>query len=117
MSWKSKKQDIVSHSPIEDEYRSMAFTAIKIFWLRRLLVDMSVALSKPTLMYCDNKSVIQIDHNSVFDEHIEHIEIDYQFTRNHLQHRTTTLQFVSSSLLIVDLFTKTHSIKYFAFLN
>jgi hypothetical protein len=77
---------------------------------------MGVPLSEPTPMYCDNKSAIQIAHNSVFHERTKHIEIDCHFTRHHLQHDTITLPFISSSLQIADLFTKTHSIKRFRFL-
>jgi len=78
---------------------------------------MGVFLSGPTCMYCDNKSVIQIAHNLVFHEHTKHIEIDYHLTRHHLQHGTITLPFVSSAMQIVDLFTKSHSIKRFHFLT
>ncbi|CAJ2651271.1 unnamed protein product [Trifolium pratense] len=116
ISWKSKKQDIVSRSSTEAEYRAMATTTSGIVWLRWLLSDMGVPLSKPTPMYCDNKSAIQIAHNSVFHERTKHIEIDCHLTRHHLQHGTITLPFVSSSLQIADLFTKTHSIKRFHFL-
>ncbi|CAJ2652486.1 unnamed protein product [Trifolium pratense] len=116
ISWKSKKQDIVSRSSTEAEYRAMASTTTEIVWLRWLLSDMSVALSEPTPMYCDNKSAIQIAHNSIFHERTKHIEIDCHFTRHHLQHGTITLPFISSSLQIADLFTKTHSIKRFRFL-
>ncbi|CAJ2641032.1 unnamed protein product [Trifolium pratense] len=116
ISWKSKKQDIVSRSSTEAEYRAMATTTSEIVWLRWLLSDMGVSLSKATPMYCDNKSAIQIAHNSVFHERTKHIEIDCHLTRHHLQHGTITLPFVSSSLQIADLFTKTHSIKRFHFL-
>jgi hypothetical protein len=116
ISWKSKKQDIVSRSSTEAEYRAMASTTTEIVWLRWLLSDMGILLSQPTPMYCDNKSAIQIAHNSVFHERTKHIEIDCHFTRHHLQHGTITLPFISSSLQIADLFTKTHSIKRFRFL-
>ncbi|CAJ2668756.1 uncharacterized mitochondrial protein AtMg00810-like [Trifolium pratense] len=116
ISWKSKKQDIVSRSSTEAEYRAMASTTTEIVWLRWLLCDMGVPLYEPTPMYCDNKSAIQIAHNSVFHERTKHIEIDCHFTRHHLQHGTITLPFISSSLQIADLFTKTHSTKRFRFL-
>ncbi|XP_058754773.1 uncharacterized mitochondrial protein AtMg00810-like [Vicia villosa] len=116
ISWKSKKQDIVSHSSTEAEYRAMASTTTEIVWLRWLLSDMGVILSEPTPMYCDNKSAIQIAHNSVFHERTKHIEIDCHFTRHHLQHGTITLPFISSTLQVADLFRKTHSIKRFRFL-
>ncbi|XP_058788410.1 secreted RxLR effector protein 161-like [Vicia villosa] len=66
ISWKSKKQDIISRSSTKAEYRAMASTTTEIVWLRWLLSDMGVILSEPTPMYCDNKSAIQLAHNSVF---------------------------------------------------
>jgi len=54
ISWKSKKQFIVSQSSIEAKYHVMASTIKEIVWLRWLLVDMRVLFSHPTPMYCDN---------------------------------------------------------------
>ncbi|XP_031257983.1 uncharacterized protein LOC116116020 [Pistacia vera] len=54
ISWKSKKQSIVSQSSTEAEYRAMASTTKEIVWLRWLLADMGISFSHPTPMYCDN---------------------------------------------------------------
>ena len=111
ISWKSKKQDAVSRSSTEAEYRAMASTTCEIVWLRWLLADMGVFLSSPTPMYCDNKSAIQIAHNTVFHERSKHIEIDCHVTRYHLQHGTLSLPFVSSSMQLADFFTKAHTLQ------
>ena len=58
ISWKSKKQPIVSLSSTEAEYRAMESTTNEIVWLCWLLADMEVFLSHPTPMYCDNKSAM-----------------------------------------------------------
>ena len=116
ISWKSKKQPIVSLSSTEVEYRAMTSTTKEIVWLRWLLADMGVFLSHLTPMYCDNKSVIQIAHNSVFYEQTKHIEIDCHLTRHLFKHGTFTLPFVSSSLQLADFFTKSHSVFRFHFL-
>jgi hypothetical protein len=116
ISWKSKKQYIVSQSSTEAEYRAMTSTTKEIIWLRWLLADMRVFFSHPTPMYCDNQSSIQIAHNSVFHERTKHIEIDCHLTRHHLKHGTIALPFVPSSLQIADFFTKAHSISRFHFL-
>ncbi|XP_048229512.1 uncharacterized mitochondrial protein AtMg00810-like [Ricinus communis] len=76
ISWKSKKQDVISRSSTEVEYRAMASTTCEIVWLRWLLVDMGVFLRQPTPLHCDNKIAIQIAHNPVFHERTKHIEID-----------------------------------------
>ena len=116
ISWKSKKQVVVSRSSTEAEYRAMASTTTEIVWLRWLLADMGIPLSSPTPMYCDNKSAIQISHNSVFHERTKHIEIDCHIIRHHLQHGTISLPFVSSSLQLADFFTKSHPVHRFHFL-
>ncbi|XP_042426160.1 uncharacterized mitochondrial protein AtMg00810-like [Zingiber officinale] len=77
ISWKSKKQDVISRSSIEAEYRAMATATCEIVWLRWLLADIGVFLQKPTALHCDNQSVIQIARNTVFHERTKHIEIDY----------------------------------------
>ena len=63
ISWKSKKQYVVSVSSTKAEYHAMASTTREIVWLRRLLLDMGVSLPSPSPMYCDNKSAI--DRKSV----------------------------------------------------
>ncbi|GKD42492.1 retrovirus-related pol polyprotein from transposon TNT 1-94, partial [Tanacetum coccineum] len=65
ISWKSKKQDILSKSSTEAEYRAMAVTTSEIVWLRWLLADMGVQITNPTSLYCDNRSAIQIARNTV----------------------------------------------------
>jgi len=57
---------------------------------------MDVPIFESNPMYYDNKSVIQIDHNLLYNECIKHIEIDCHFIPHHLQYETITLPFVSS---------------------
>ena len=115
ISWKSKKQAVVAVSSTEAEYRAMASTTREVVWLRRLLTNMGVSLPRLSPMYCDNKSAIQIAHNSVFHERTKHIEIYCHITRHHLKHGAITLPFVSSSAQIAYLFTKSHPVQCFPF--
>ena len=48
VSWKSKKQNFVSRSSAESEYRAMALSACKIMWLYQLLVEVGIKTLVPT---------------------------------------------------------------------
>jgi hypothetical protein len=54
ISWKSKKQFIVSQSSAEAEYRSMASTCSELTWLQYLLQDLHVSHPQAAQLYYDN---------------------------------------------------------------
>uniref|UniRef100_A0A2N9EUD9 Reverse transcriptase Ty1/copia-type domain-containing protein n=1 Tax=Fagus sylvatica TaxID=28930 RepID=A0A2N9EUD9_FAGSY len=107
ISWRSKKQHIVSRSSTEAEYRALADTTSELLALRWLLEDMGVTHSSPTVIHCDNRSAIQIAHNDVFHERTKHIEIDCHLVRHHLSAGILHLLPVSSSDQTANIFTKT----------
>ncbi|KAL4010616.1 hypothetical protein IC575_030118 [Cucumis melo] len=106
ISWRSKKQSVVSRSSTESEYRALADATAELLWLRWLLADMGVPQQGPTLLHCDNRSAIQIAHNDVFHERTKHIENDCHFIRHHLLSHTLLLQPVSTTEQPADIFTK-----------
>ena len=108
VSWHSKKQDVVSRSNTEAEYRALADTTCKLVWLRTLLADMDAPQPTPSSLYCDNCSTIYITHNDVFHERTKHIEIDCHIIRQHLKKGNLKLFSISSVNQHVDIFTKTH---------
>ncbi|KAF5459175.1 hypothetical protein F2P56_023153 [Juglans regia] len=66
VSWKSKKQSVVSLSSVEAEYRSMASTCSEITWHKYLLNDIWIHHSQPVSLYCDNQAALHIAANPVF---------------------------------------------------
>ena len=68
VSWKSKKQSVVSRSSVESEYRAMTQSACEIMWLHQLLVEVIIKTSVPAKLWCDNHIALHIASNPVFHE-------------------------------------------------
>ncbi|XP_013601192.1 PREDICTED: uncharacterized mitochondrial protein AtMg00810-like [Brassica oleracea var. oleracea] len=60
VNWKSKKQQTVSRSSTEKEYRIMALATCELLWLHQLLKDLKVTVCTSAKLFCYNKSAIHI---------------------------------------------------------
>ncbi|KAL0453988.1 UNVERIFIED_CONTAM: Retrovirus-related Pol polyprotein from transposon RE2 [Sesamum latifolium] len=66
ISWKTKKQSMVSRSSAEAEYGSMGTTACKLTWIFNLLLDFHIQANTPIPFLCDNQAAMHIVANPVF---------------------------------------------------
>ncbi|XP_026416688.1 uncharacterized protein LOC113312149 [Papaver somniferum] len=82
VSWSSKKQHTISRSSTEAEYRGLANAAAEILWLSCLFEELSVYLSLPCRLYCDNLGAGSLTANPIFHARTKHIEVDYHMIRD-----------------------------------
>ncbi|GAA0156306.1 transmembrane signal receptor [Lithospermum erythrorhizon] len=94
ISWKSKKQQTVSRSSPEAEYRSAANTVCELKWRCYLLKDLQVLIALPIQLHCDKKSAITMIGNPVFHERTKYIEIDCHLIRDHYKAGFTTPTYI-----------------------
>ncbi|XP_018499873.2 uncharacterized mitochondrial protein AtMg00810-like [Pyrus x bretschneideri] len=106
ISWSSKKQNTVSRSSTEAEYRAIATTATKIDWMKQILAFLQIDISIPSTMFCDNLSAIALTCNPVMHQRTKHIEIDVHFVRERIAKQLLHMEFVSSTKQFVDILTK-----------
>lgn len=106
ISWKSKKQDTVSHSSAESEYRDMGFAVHEIQWLVNLLTDFQVLQSQPVAFFCDSTAAIHIANNAVFHERNKHLEFDCYKVRELILKGLIKTLHVRTDNQLADVFTK-----------
>ena len=106
ISWKSKKQSIISRSSAEAEYQSMASTCSKLTQLRYLLQDLDVSHPQAAELYYDNQVALHIAVNLVFHERTKDIELDCHAIRDKIQDGSITTIHVASRYQLANIFTK-----------
>ena len=96
VSWRSKKQAVVSRSTAEAEYRAMAQGLSEMLWTRNLLKELKILKTSCVNVWCDNKSAINIANNPVQHDRTKHVEIDRFFIKEKLDAGIIKIEHVSS---------------------
>jgi hypothetical protein len=69
-------QPIVSRSSADAKYRTITNGVVEASWPRQLLQELHSPLTKSSLVYHDNVSVVYLSTNPVQHQRTKHIEID-----------------------------------------
>ncbi|GJY30360.1 ribonuclease H-like domain-containing protein [Tanacetum coccineum] len=106
LSWKSKKQNTISKSSTEAEYRALAFVTYEVIWVFKILKDLDCSNLLPVKVFCDNNLTIKIATNPIFHERTKHLKIDLQFVREKILAGVTKTKKIDTANQITDILTK-----------
>ena len=106
VTWRSKKQPVVSRSSAEAEFRALAQGICEGIWLKRLLDELEIPITGPIGMMYDNQSAIAIAKNPVHHDRMKHVEIDRHFISEKIEGHLISLSYVSSQHQVADILTK-----------
>ncbi|KAK1406226.1 hypothetical protein QVD17_41515 [Tagetes erecta] len=106
VSWKSKKQQTVSRSSAEAEYRAMCSATCELIWLKNILGELGIRVSLPVNVFCDNNAAISIAANPVFHDRTKHFDIDLFFLREKVAAGVIKTISIQSINQLADIFTK-----------
>lgn len=76
VTWRSKKQKIVTLSSVEAEFRGMTKGLCELLWLKRLLKKIGYTSQDTMNLFCDNKAAIATAQNPIQHYCTKHVEID-----------------------------------------
>ena len=106
ITWKSKKQKVVSLSSAEAEFRGIAKGITEIIWIKKLLRELHFPQKKACTLFCDNKAAISISKNPVQHDRTKHVEIERHFIKKKLEKKVISLPFMRSEDQLADILTK-----------
>lgn len=106
VTWSSKRQATVALSTVEAEYVAMSRCAQQMVWIHSWLNEVQVEYSVPGLLKGDNRGAIALTKNTKDHGKVKHIDIRHHYIRELLQSGAITVEQVSSSDNLADLFTK-----------
>jgi hypothetical protein len=105
ISWGSLKQKCVALSSTESEYIALSEGARESVYLTHLLSELT-GKRKTVQLYSDNQSAVKLCYNLVFHNRTNHIDIRYHYTRELVENKCITVNYLPSEEMSADILTK-----------
>jgi hypothetical protein len=111
ISWNARKQNTMSISSTEAEYKAIGDTTTEIMWVQTLLKELNIRSPSKAMLWCDNIGAKYLSANPVFHDRSKHIEVEYHFVSERVFRKLLNIDFVSSKDQVVDEFTNALSVR------
>ena len=106
ISWSSKKQNTVSHSSPESEYRAVANALSETLWVTNLLNELRFPVHQLPTIYCDNLGATFLSKNPVLHSRVKHAAVDFHFVRHYFDIKRVRVVHIHGADQIADTLTK-----------
>lgn len=104
--WNSKKQNSVAASSTEAEYMALFEATREALWLKSLTEGLKLELRNPIIIHEDNQGCISIANNQTCHKRSKHIDIKYHFTREQIDKKLITVEYIPTDNQLADILTK-----------
>lgn len=104
--WSSRLQRQVSLSSTEAEYTTAAATGCEIIWMREFFDEIGYDTNKPSPLYIDNASAIQVAKNPEHQSTMKHVHRSYHWLRERVEEGDIKVMHVPGAENVADIFTK-----------
>jgi hypothetical protein len=106
ISWSSKKQTTHALASTDAEYMAVTELIREGLWLRSQGLEVGLPFSEPIDCHINNTGAIAISRKSSGHTRTKHIDVRYHFIREHVDNGRFNPLWVSTSLNVADIFTK-----------
>ena len=106
ITWNTKKQPTVALSSAEAELMALVEVTKEVAWLSMLLGELHYKVKRPSLIFVDNRSTINMAQNISEHDRSKHIRIKYNYIKDEIDSGEIKLEWVSTDTQMADIFTK-----------
>ena len=106
IAWNTKKQHTVALSSAEAELMALVEVTKEVAWLSMLLGELHYKVKRPSLIFVDNRSTINMAQNISEHDRSKHIRIRYNYIKDEIDSGEIKLEWVSTDKQMADIFTK-----------
>lgn len=117
VTWRSKKQNVVSLSSSEAEYRALHHATMELTWLNILLTELGFGSEKTMTLFCDNMAAIEIANNPVQHDRTKHVELDRNYIKDNLDAGRIKVPYIKSANQLADMMTHAASGPFYSVLS
>lgn len=105
VSWKSKRQSIVTLLTMEAEYVSLSSAVQETCWILNLLNEINYPRPN-VLVHEDNKAAISLLNDPVYHQRSKHIDVKYHYVKSIVKDKNIKVIYCETSNMIADALTK-----------
>jgi hypothetical protein len=104
--WGSRLQRHVSLSSTESEYTTASATGCEVMWMRYFFDELGYDMSKPSTLWMDSNSAIQVAKNPEHISTMKHVHRCYNWIRERVEDAQIRVGHIPGSENPADIFTK-----------
>ena len=74
--------------------------------MKQMMKDIRITFKIPIIIYCDNKSIVNMSKNPILHSKSKHISIKYHMLKVKVGVKEIKLEYINNKEQIADIFTK-----------
>ena len=106
ISWKTKKQSVVSLSSCESEYTAFTHAVQEGKFLAQLCSDLKNDEKQTFPLFVDSQAAMKLATNPEYHQRSKHIDVKYHFVRHEVREKSVQFFYIPSKKNVADIFTK-----------
>ena len=104
--WSSKRQQRISTSTTEAEYKALCHAGQTALWIDNFFLEIDIGIDRPLVIHTDNKGALDISKHATQHGKTRHFKLDSFWLREAIQEGELTLKLIPSGENLADIFTK-----------